>query len=78
MSLCYEFIDKNTNLSSHEVSLEFSWLDLPIPVYQRGVWLSATNEILLPELVLNTRFTIEFIVRPQVSGSLLKVVNKLN
>jgi len=48
----------------------------PIPVYQRGIFFTETAEVELVDLILNTSFTLEFIIRPETSGNLLTILNE--
>ena len=43
-------------------------------VYQRGIYFEGTR-LVLPALVLNTIFTLEFVIRPESDGKLLSIYN---
>ena len=45
----------------------------PIPVYKRGMYFTGVSELTLDGLMLNNRFTLEFIVWPEAPGLLLEV-----
>jgi hypothetical protein len=47
----------------------------PYPVYERGIYFEGSSPVTIQNLVLNTRFTLEFIIRPEASGNLLRVTN---
>ena len=45
----------------------------PYPVYQRGIYFPNTVGVGLPSLILNTKVTLEFIIRPENFGSVFMV-----
>jgi hypothetical protein len=46
----------------------------PFAVDQRGLYFTSEAEMSLTDSVLNTRFTLEFIVKPEANGSLLMIL----
>ena len=77
-SICISFDDKNIRKSEAEsgvtVVLDDAPENQPISVHQRGIYFTSQAEMRLSDLVLNTRFTLEFIIRPETSGSLFTIV----
>ena len=47
---------------------------LPFAVDQRGLYFTSECEMSLSDLVINTRFTLEFVIRPIAQGSLLTIL----
>jgi hypothetical protein len=56
------------------VVLDDSPENQPFVVDQRGVYFTSQAEMRLSDLVLNTRFTLEFIIKPEKSGILLMIL----
>ena len=75
LSICFDFRDKNIQIESAGIDYEIDQGEgpSPFPVYQRGMFLPQSTTLTLPGLVLNTKFTLEFILRPEIAGSFLKV-----
>jgi hypothetical protein len=44
----------------------------PFAVYERGIYFEGTG-LVLPDLILNTIFTLEFVIRPESDGKLLSI-----
>ena len=51
-------------------------VEQPFAVYQRGIYFTSAAEMSLSGLVLNTRFTLEFIIKPETSGNLMTILEK--
>ena len=78
-SICFVFSDKliEQDVSSAVISLPADEALQPFPVYQRGIYYNRDAYVMLPHLVLNTRFTLEFMIRPEIGGNLMQIENEL-
>ena len=73
-SICYEFIDNDLELEVEEVGITIPQQSAaPYTVYQRGVYFPSSGVIALDDLILNTRFTLEYVIRPESVGDLLSI-----
>jgi hypothetical protein len=74
--MCFVFTDKEYELTVNTVSTTYTGNSetAPIPVKDRGIYLSADTVLNLSGLVLNTKFSVEFMIRPDIAGDLLTVV----
>jgi hypothetical protein len=76
-SVCFEFDSKVFELDDQGTGVELvslsSYQD-PVPVYERGFYFSASSSFAVSNLVLNTKFSLEFYVRCEAAGSLLEIV----
>ena len=66
-------MDKTIELESEGVAITI--LDdidtKPVPVYSRGIYFRNGLGLSLTDFVLNSRVTLEFIIRPESDGTLL-------
>ena len=74
--ICFEFSDKQYDLTVNTVSTVYTGeaVNAPYTVKGRGIYLRAATELDVVDLVLNTRFSVEFIIRPDIAGDLLTIV----
>jgi hypothetical protein len=71
-SYCFEWRDKVIELGAADgvaVSMESGATDSPIPVYERGIYFDGIRTLSVAGLVLNTRFALEFWIRPEITGA---------
>jgi hypothetical protein len=47
----------------------------PTPVYERGFYFESGHELMINGLMLSTKFTLEFYVRGESAGDLLRVLD---
>ena len=77
-SFCFNWTDKQVDITDEVsgVQVKYSMLyqTSPYAAYQRGIYLEGTK-LVLPDLILNTIFTLEFVVRPDSDGQLLSITN---
>ena len=60
--------------SSHRNDVSQVSAIAPYAVYQRGIYFEGTR-LVLPDLILNTIFTLEYVIRPESAGKLLSITN---
>jgi hypothetical protein len=78
-TICLTFDDNSFTVSDSTsgISIQsYNSIDYtdPIPVYQRGMYFESTSVAEVSGLVLNTRFSIEMVVRPESAGSLYEIL----
>jgi len=62
------FDDKSIEQKVNGVTTNLDTDPNPFIVYERGLYFDGTTRLSLDNLVLNTQFTLEFVVRPSVPG----------
>ena len=78
-SICYTFQDKSFYLEAQGVRIDkHDSLEAPFPLWARGMYFNGNAALLIPDLILNTSFTLEFIVRPEDGGQLFCITNLLD
>ena len=75
-TICFNWTDKQVELTDETsgVQVQYATEDQssPFAVYQRGIYFEGTH-LVLPDLILNTIFTLEFVIRPESDGKLLSI-----
>ena len=76
VSIQFEFDDQTITLESKGATIEvINEETAPCPVYQRGIYFNNSEGLKINDLILNTKFTLEYIVRPEAAGQLLAITN---
>ena len=76
-SICFEFNDNQIALQNPSgVVISLGPDPIPFPVYQRGIYFPGNTNLVIENLILNTTFMIEFVIRPENLGNLLSVTSR--